>query len=58
MLNAINTAWGAQTDRFVWAPVCLGLGIALFFMWPHDPAIVGVWMMLAGALGLAALATW
>ncbi|MDA7429046.1 ComEC/Rec2 family competence protein [Primorskyibacter aestuariivivens] len=41
-----------------WCPVFLGTGIGIYFAMPWEPPVAMLWVCLAGALALAALAVW
>lgn len=42
-------------QRFLWSPVGLGIGIALYFYWPHEPSFLLSLMSLGGAVVLLAI---
>lgn len=51
-LTALAAAWGSL---FPFVPVCLGLGIGLYFMLPSEPGLPG-FASLAGLAGIAGIA--
>lgn len=56
-IKALREQWSPPRDRVLWAPVFLGIGIALYFSRMTEPSGLACALMLAAA-GLAVLAAW